>query len=289
MLAEFFLLFKLWTHIATFLGPCLASGCIWGTPNTRLWVPEPVLKAGSRKTKFLVVRLVYQKQIVQERRDFREGISSRSRHGSSRYADFWYREVWLTVRILCTVLNSKMALYTTGACKCLAEFFLLFKLGPILQHSLRFDPYCNIPGSLALLLVAFALGEPVPRSKAQRTIFGARSAALEGSPEHLWGHSEHPTLGARTGQERDFREGISSRSRHGSSRHADFWCREVWLTVGFCARCSTPNRLATFLGPLPCFWLHLLWVNRSQVQSPNQNFWCQKSRTPLGALRTRLC
>ena len=135
VLAEFFLLFKLWTHIATFLGPCLASGCIWGTPNTRLWVPEPVLKAGSRKTKFLVVRLVYQKQIVQERRDFREGISSRSRHGSSRYADFWYREVWLTVRILCTVLNSKMALYTTGACKCLAEFFLLFKLGPILQHS----------------------------------------------------------------------------------------------------------------------------------------------------------
>ena len=62
-------------------------------------------------------------QSVQERRNFREGISGRSGHGSSRYADLWHREVWVTVQKLCTVLNSKTASCTTFACTCLAGFF----------------------------------------------------------------------------------------------------------------------------------------------------------------------
>ena len=87
-------------------------------------------------------------RIVQERRNLREGISSTSEQDFSSFAELWHRESWVTVRILCTVLNSKTANATTWACTCLASFFLIFYDGSMLQHSWS-----------TLLLVAFAFAD----------------------------------------------------------------------------------------------------------------------------------
>ena len=64
------------------------------------------------------------KQVVQERRNFEEGISSRSEQGFSSHVHLWHREV-VTIRILCTVLNSKTAS---------RKLFLIFELDPKLHY-----------------------------------------------------------------------------------------------------------------------------------------------------------
>ena len=66
---------------------------------------------------------VFQIQTVRERRNFGEGISSRSVHGSSRHADLRHQEVWLTVQKLSIALNSKTASFTTWACTCALQIF----------------------------------------------------------------------------------------------------------------------------------------------------------------------
>ena len=100
------------------------------------------------KIKVCTYSTITQIQTVRERRNFGEGISSRSVHGSSRHADLRHQEVWLTVPKLSIALNSKTASFTTWACTC--DFFWIFKYGPTLQR----------PCPIALLLVAFAFGRP---------------------------------------------------------------------------------------------------------------------------------
>ena len=80
------------------------------------------------------------RKTVQERRNFREGISSRSGHAFSRYVDLWHREVWVTVQKL-----SKTASYTTFACTCLAGIFFCSSIHPCVTFH----------GSLALLLLVW--------------------------------------------------------------------------------------------------------------------------------------
>jgi len=61
--------------------------------------------------------------IVQELRNFWEGISRRSEQGFSSHVDLWHREVWVTLRILCTALNSKTALHDTDLHVSRRDFF----------------------------------------------------------------------------------------------------------------------------------------------------------------------
>ena len=112
--------------------------------------------------KFLGSGPMSEKQTVRERRNFREGISSRSGHGSSRYADLWHREVWVTVQKLCTVLNSKTASPH--------DICLHVPRGIFFFCSLSMDPCVTFQRSLALLLVVFALG---PLEKVQKSAEGS--------------------------------------------------------------------------------------------------------------------
>ena len=158
--------------------------------------------------------------------------------------------MWLTVQKLSIALNSKTASFTTWACTCASRiFFLIFKYGPMLQQSV----------SVTLLLVAFAFGRPscsnlggqsfrrffrktklikflglglVPSRERLELdqIVGVRTGLPEDQLDQIFGSG--PVFQTQTVRERrNFGEGISSRSVHGSSRHADLRHREVWLTV----------------------------------------------------------
>ena len=96
---------------------------------------------------------------------------------ASRDMQIWYREVWVTARKLCTVLNSKTPL-TTWACACLAGmFFDLLAWTHIATFLLP-----------ALLLVAFAFGRPA---------FGVRTGSSRSKSKHRG--AEHQIFGERTG------------------------------------------------------------------------------------------
>ena len=95
---------------------CSSANLARTLKGPRLGLPPPSTSHVLQKKQ--LSKPVYQKQIVQERRNLGEGISSRSKHVFSRYADLWYREVWVTVRKVCTVLNSKTPSYATWACAC---------------------------------------------------------------------------------------------------------------------------------------------------------------------------
>ena len=99
----------------------------------------------------------------------------------------------------------------------LADFFLIFKYGPMLQQSV----------SVALLLVAFAFGPSCSNFGSNRWESGP--GLPEDQLDQIFGSG--PVSQIQTVRERrNFGEGISSRSVHGSSRHADLRHEEVWLT-----------------------------------------------------------
>ena len=89
------------------------------------------------------------------------------------------------------------------------------------------DPMLQQSVSVALLLVAFAFGPSCSNFGSNRWESGP--GLPEDQLDQIFGSG--PVSQIQTARERrNFGEGISSRSVHGSSRHADLRHEEVWLT-----------------------------------------------------------